>query len=71
MPEAFSSEALKQALEALDSIKHAKANVARNRFELRQLRLLRRQLELEKKRSLDPIARALAKAKALANQQDL
>lgn len=71
MPEAFSSEALKQALEALDSIKHAKANEARNRFELRQLRLQRRQLELEKKRSLDPIARALAKAQALANQQDL
>ena len=71
MPEAFSSDALQQAFEMLDHIKHAKANVARNRFELRQLRLQHRQLELEKKRSLDPIARALAKAKALANQQDL
>ena len=71
MPEAFSLDALQQALEVLDPIKHAKANVARNRFELRQLRLQHRQLELEKKRSLDPIARALAKAKALANQQDL
>ena len=50
MPEAFSLDALQQALEMLDAIKHAKANVARNRFELRQLRLQRRQLELEKKR---------------------
>ncbi len=71
MSEAFSSDALQQALEVLDPINHAKANVARHRFELRQLRLQRRQLELEKKRSLDPITRALAKAKALANQQDL
>ena len=71
MPEAFSADAQQQALEVLDPTKHSKANVARNRFELRQRRLQRRQLELEKKRSLDPITRALAKAKALANQQDL
>jgi hypothetical protein len=71
MPEAFSSDALQQALSVLEPIKHAKAKVARTRYELRQLRLQRRQLELDKKRSIDPIARALAKAKALANQQDL
>lgn len=73
MPEDNNSMAFAKALEALDPIKLAKANVSRRRFELRQLRLQRQQLALQKKRSqqaLDPMARALAKAKALANQQD-
>lgn len=65
--------ALQQALNMLDPIKLAKANAAKQRYERRQLRLQRRQTELQKKRSqqtLDPLAKALAKAKALANQQD-
>jgi hypothetical protein len=73
MPEDIHTIPFSKALEELDPIKLAKANVSRRRYELRQLRLQRQQLALQKKRSqqaLDPMARALAKAKALANQQD-
>lgn len=73
MTTAFDPAALKKALEVLDANKLIKANTARHRYENRELRLLRRKAELEAKRaqhSLDPIARALAKAKALSDTQD-
>lgn len=70
MPNAFDPIAMEKALEVLDANKRLKANAARQRYENRQQRLLRRQVELKNKRgqhALDPIARALAKAKALAS----
>lgn len=70
MPNAYDSIAMKKALAVLDYEKRLKANAAKLRFEYRQLRLERRQLELKNKRTqqaLDPIAKALAKAKALTN----
>ena len=70
MPNTFDPMALEKALVVLDADKRMKAHVARLRYENRQLRLLRRQEELKNKRAqhtLDPIARALAKAKALTS----
>jgi hypothetical protein len=70
MPNAFDPIAMEKALAVLDANKRLKANAAKQRYENRQQRLLRRQVELKNKRAqhaLDPIARALAKAKALAS----
>ena len=70
MPNAFDPMSMKKARAVLDNEKRLKANASKLRFEYRQLRLDRRQLELKNKRAqqaLDPIAKALAKAKALAN----
>lgn len=63
------AERLAQALAEISPAKQAQANAARLRYERRQARVARRQLELLRKRqqpNLDPIAKALAKAKALA-----
>ncbi len=57
------------ALAEISPAKQELANAARLRYERRQARIARRQLELQRKRqqpNLDPIAKALAKAKALA-----
>lgn len=62
-------DALQQALQCLDPARLAKSQASRQRYEQRQQRLERRQLELAQKRSQalsDPMARAIAKAKALA-----
>ena len=67
------SESLVRALAELTPDKLAKSRAARGRYERRQARLQRRQLELQQKRSqalLDPLARAMAKAKALADNDD-
>lgn len=63
------AERLAQALAEISPVKLESANAARLRYERRQARVARRQLELQRKRqqpNLDPIAKALAKAKALA-----
>jgi hypothetical protein len=62
-------DAFERALGCLDSTRLAKSQRSRQRYEQRQIRLDRLKLALAHKRSqvlLDPMARALAKAKALA-----
>lgn len=68
MPHAFDPTLLQKALAVLDVDKRLKANAAKLRYENRQQRLLRRQEQLKNQRAqhADPIARALAKAKALS-----
>jgi hypothetical protein len=69
MPNPNNAERFAQALAEISPAKRESANATRLRFERRQARIVRRQLELQNKRqqsNLDPIAKALAKAKALA-----
>ncbi len=68
-----SSDAFERALQCLEPARLAKSRASRLRFEQRQKRLERLKLALAKKRSqvlLDPMARALAKAKALAGSTE-
>lgn len=67
-PNSNNAERLALALAEISPAKQESANAARLRYERRQARVARRQLELQRKRqqpNLDPIAKALAKAKAL------
>ncbi len=69
MPNLNNTERFAQALAEISPAKRESANAARLRYERRQARVARRQLELHSKRqqpNLDPIAKALAKANALA-----
>lgn len=69
MPNLNNTERFAQALAEISPAKRDIANAARLRFERRQMRVARRQIELQRKRqqsNLDPIAKALAKANALA-----
>ena len=63
-------DAFAQALAEISPAKRAKADAARLRHERRQARLARRRMELADARgqaAIDPVARALAKAQALAD----
>lgn len=69
MPNLNNTERFAQALAEISPAKRDIAHAARLRFERRQMRVARRQIELQRKRqqpNLDPIAKALAKANALA-----
>ncbi len=69
MPNLNNTERFAKALAEISPAKREIANAARLRFEQRQMRVARRQIELQRKRqqpNLDPIAKALAKANALA-----
>jgi hypothetical protein len=60
-----------QALAEISPVSREKAQAARTRYERRQSRLARQQQALQVKQPqtiLDPIAKALAKAKALAER---
>jgi hypothetical protein len=66
------ADAFTLALAEISPAKRAKADAARLRHERRQARLARRQKELADARgqaAIDPVARALAKAQALAADQ--
>jgi len=70
MAEPASSDTFSLALVQISPAKRARADAARQRYERRQARIARRQRELAAARAKpenDPVARALAKAQALAN----
>lgn len=73
MQSSMPADRLEQALAEISPPKREKAEAAKLRYQRRQARLARRQLELHVKRqqaNLDPIARALAKARALAEKSN-
>ena len=70
MAESAHSDTFTLALAQISPAKRARADAARLRYERRQARIARRQRELAASRAKpynDPVARALAKAQALAN----